>query len=156
MFGLITAALWWAWALWGWPRITVDDDIITVRNAMSTWHIPLQEVRHIEGGRALTLTLTDASRVTVAAMSGDGIATEAWRRTDAATEGGHFVRSADDARVSRQAQSAAADWAKQLRLRVDAAPERRDATVQRTPNTLIMLGSIGAVALAALAVTVFE
>lgn len=155
MFGLVTAALWLAWAIWGWPRVDVDDMTVAVRNALMTWRIPLREITDVEGGRKFTLSLSDGSAVTAAAISGDGIAVEAWRRTDAATQGGHFVRNADDARISTGAQSVASSWAKQLRDRVRDAPDSAHGPIVRHVNWGVVAGSIVAIALFVASITVF-
>lgn len=155
MFGLVTAASWLAWAIWGWPRVDIDDTAITVRNALMTWRVPLHEISDIESGRKFTLSLTDGSVVTAAAISGDGIAVEAWRRTDAATQGGHFVRNADDARISTGAQSVASSWAKQLRERVRDAPDSARGPILRRVNWGIIAASVAVIVLLVAAITVF-
>lgn len=155
MFGLVTAALWLAWAIWGWPRVDVDDTAVTVRNAVMTWRIPLREIADIEGGRKFTLSLSDGAVVTAAAISADGMAVEAWRRTDAATQGGHFVRNADDARISTGAQSVASSWAKQLRERVRDAPASARGPIVRHVNWGVITASIVAIALFVASITVF-
>ncbi len=156
MFGLVSVVLWLAWAIWSWPRIDVDETTVTVRNALATWRIPLHEIRDVEGGRKFTLTLTGGKKVTAAAISGDGIAVEAWRRTDAATQGGHFVRSADDARISQGSQSAAASWAKQLRVRVREAPDTARGPVIRHTNWVIVSVSFLVIALFIASITIFR
>ncbi len=155
MFGLVTAASWLAWAIWGWPRVDIDDTAITVRNALMTWRVPLHEISDIESGRKFTLSLSDDSIVTAAAISGDGIAVEAWRRTDAATQGGHFVRNADDARISTGAQSVASSWAKQLRERVRDAPDSARGPIIRRVNWGIIAATVAVIVLFVAAITVF-
>lgn len=155
IFGLVMAASWLAWAIWGWPRIDVNDTTLTVRNALMTWRVPLHEISDIESGRKFTLSLTDDSVVTAAAISGDGIAVEAWRRTDAATQGGHFVRNADDARISTGAQSVASNWAKQLRERVRDAPDSARGPIVRRANWGFITASVAVIVLFVAAITVF-
>lgn len=155
VFGLVTSALWLAWVIWGWPKIDVDDRSVTVRNALFTWQVPLREITEVEGGRKFTLSLTDATRVTAAAISGDGMAVEAWRRTDAATQGGHFVRNADDARLSAGPSSAASHWAKLLRERVRDAPGTAHGTIVRRVNGSIVAGSVVAVGVFLASITLF-
>ncbi|GAA1841855.1 hypothetical protein GCM10009796_00540 [Microbacterium koreense] len=151
MFGLVTATLWLAWVIWGWPAVRVDAESVNVRNAMRTWRIPLRTITGVEGGRRLTLSLSDGSVVTAAAVSGEGTAVDAWRRADAYTEGGHFVRNASD--VSLGPGSAATEWAKRVRDRVRDAPAT-DAGPVSLVNVGIILGSIAAVALFVVTVTV--
>jgi hypothetical protein len=155
MFALIAAVSWLAWAIWGWPRVEVGDTSITVRNALTTWQIPLHEISDIESGRKFTLALSNGSVVTAAAVSGDDIALEAWRRTDAATQGGHFVRNADDARISTGAQSVASRWAKQLRERVRDAPDSARGPIVRRVNWGVIAVSVAVVVLLVAAITAF-
>lgn len=93
--------------------------------------------------------------MTAAAISGDGIAVEAWRRTDAATQGGHFVRNADDARISTGAQSVASSWAKQLRERVRDAPDSARGPIIRRVNWGIIAATVAVIVLFVAAITVF-
>lgn len=117
-----------------------------MRNLSVTWTIPVRAISSVDGGRRLTIYTTGGTAVTVAALSGDGLMIEAWRRTDAATQNGHLIRHAEDARLSRGDSSAATKWAEVIRARVNKSVVPNPAVPERRTNWAVVAFTIALVA----------
>lgn len=146
-FGLVSAALWLAWTLWAWPQIVLAERTLIVRNAMLTWAFPLREITNVEGGRKLTVSASDGSVVTASAVTDSDLTMDVIRNMDAYTQGGDFVRSADDLRLSARRSSTPTAWAEVIRARIQAAPADARGRIVRRVNMGIVLGTVAAVGL---------
>lgn len=146
------AVSWFAWLLWAWPLIVIGPTTAVVRNSFTTWAIPLGAIESVDGGRRLVLFLRDGRRIWAVAAGGGEVVIEGIRRVDAYTEGGHFIRRADDVSATHGATSDATEWARLLRTRLRGVRADPEARAVRRPN--IVVAFVTAAAVVVLATTI--